>query len=423
MEAIRIGTNATEQHRKDTTAMWKRLIFIMIGMIMAGSLSSVPAGAEERDSLTPEELSGESTILIDAQTGTVLFEKNPHLQLYPASITKIATGIYAIENGELTDLVTVSKRARNEEGTRVYLAEGEQVELLRLVYGLLMNSGNDAATAIAEHLGGSNEAFAEKLNQYLKEKIGVTETHFTNPHGLHDPNHYTTASDMAKIARYAMRNSLFREIVSTKYLPWNGKEWQTTLVNHNRLLWDYEGTTGIKNGFTDQARNTLVVSAKRGESEFIAVTMKAQSSHMAYRDVTAMLDYAFSHFETKRVAKAGEEFGIAPSRHGKKTYYYAANHLFVTVPLGTSVIREITLDGQLKVTMNGKEYHYFPLLEKQEVHLASKVHGEGDKPGNHWTLTAVAVFWLFLNLTFVAFAVLYKKKKQGFHTKKQWHTH
>jgi D-alanyl-D-alanine carboxypeptidase (penicillin-binding protein 5/6) len=283
------------------------LKYLLVVVTVLWSLEMPAAFAQEASSLAPDELSGESAILIDATTGQVLFEKNPHVKLYPASITKIATGIYAIEKGNPDDIVTVSKKARYEEGTRVYLGEGEQVPLRKLEYGLLMHSGNDAATAIAEHLSQTTEQFAEELNAYLQEKVGVTETHFANAHGLHDPDHYTTASDMAKIAQYAMKNSEFREIVATNRLPWDGEEWKSELINHNKLLRDYEGATGIKNGFTDQAMHTLVGSAKRGDTELIAVTMKASASPQAYKDVTKMLDYGFANYETKQIASASEQ--------------------------------------------------------------------------------------------------------------------
>ncbi|GAA4707467.1 hypothetical protein GCM10023228_10110 [Brevibacillus fulvus] len=339
--------------------------------------------------------------MIDATTGKVLFEKNPHERLFPASITKIATGIYAIENGNPDDIVTVSKKARYEEGTRVYLAEGEQVPLRKLEYGLLMNSGNDAATAIAEHLAGTTEQFAEQLNAFLQEKVGVQDTHFTNAHGLHDDNHYTTPYDMAKIAQYAMRNPIFREIVATKTLPWDGKEWKTTIVNHNKLLWSYEGTTGIKNGFTDQAQNTLVTSAKRGESEFIAVTMKAPSSNYAYKDVTKMLDYAFAHYETKQIAKAGDTFELASTSPDQpKQEFYTNQDLYVTVPLGSTIVQEVTANGQL-VVQAGADGEEFPLQKKAPPRQVKSVQQTASPqvPGqSNAPYYALLIVWLLLNL-------------------------
>ncbi|USG68246.1 D-alanyl-D-alanine carboxypeptidase [Brevibacillus ruminantium] len=397
----------------------RTLLISLLAVACLFSTSIVkPAAAQDGTAvLTTDQINGESAILIDAKTGQVLFEKNPHEKLFPASITKIATGIYAIENGNPNDIVTVSKRARWEEGTRVYLAEGEQVTLEKLEYGLLMNSGNDAATAIAEHLGGTVEHFADQLNAYLAEKVGVTETHFTNAHGLHDPEHYTTASDMAKIAQYAMQNPKFREMVATERLPWDGLEWKTVVVNHNKLLRNYEGATGIKNGFTDQARNTLVGSAKRGDSEFIAVTMKAGSSNFTYKDVTAMLDYAFAHFETKQIASAGQTFTRtvpnANQEKGESVTFTADQDLYATVPIGTNPETEVAMNGQLIVRAD-KLSRTYALKRKEEprVAAASSAEEETQPAMSNGSRYGILFTWLGLNIFLVVYIVARARKRR-----------
>ncbi|WP_407921125.1 D-alanyl-D-alanine carboxypeptidase family protein [Brevibacillus migulae] len=356
------------------------------------------------------QVNGESAILIDAKTGTIIYEKNANTPMYPASITKIATGIYAIENGNPDDVVTVSKNARYVEGTRVYLGEGEQVPLRKLEYGLLMHSGNDAAIAIAEHMEGSEAKFAEKLNQYLAETVGVEKTHFTNPHGLHDENHYTTASDMAKIARYAMKNETFRTIVGTLRLPWDGKEWKSELNNHNKLLRDYEGATGIKNGFTDQAMHTLVGSAKRGDTEFIAVTMKTSTSALAYKDVRTLLDYGFAHYETKMVTKHGTIY----KDQGSKQEYVVDEDLYVTAPLGASIETNVTQSGQLIVAAGNKQYE-FMLTPKFKPAPRIPVDAEANKaPIASAKAPYYALFaaWLLLNATLVLYVVTRRTRRQ-----------
>jgi serine-type D-Ala-D-Ala carboxypeptidase (penicillin-binding protein 5/6) len=259
------------------------------------------AETEEHPPPTSESINSEAAILMDGTTGKVLFEKDSNRLMYPASITKIATGIIAIEEGNLDDIVTVSAAARNADGTRVYLEEGEQVTLLKLVQGLMINSGNDAAIAIAEHMDGSVEKFAERMNRFIKDKAGVKNTTFTNPHGLFDENHQTTASDMALITQYAMKNPKFRSIVGTKEMEWIGEGWETTLYNHHKLLWRYEGVTGVKNGFVNESGNTLVTTAERGDMDLIAVTLKADSSELSYSDTVMLLDYGFEHFQTNTV--------------------------------------------------------------------------------------------------------------------------
>ncbi|KQL49842.1 peptidase S11 [Brevibacillus choshinensis] len=386
------------------------LLTYLLVVVMALWSPGIPlAFAEDASKLSSDALSGESAILIDATTGQVLFEKNPHEKLYPASITKIATGIYAIEKGNPDDIVTVSKKARYEEGTRVYLGEGEQIPLRKLEYGLLMHSGNDAATAIAEHMSQTTERFADELNAYLLEKVGVTETHFANAHGLHDPNHYTTASDMAKIARYAMTNPIFREIVGTNRLPWDGMEWKSELINHNKLLRDYEGATGIKNGFTDQAMHTLVGSAKRGNTEFIAVTMKAGASAYAYKDVTKMLDYGFAHFDTKQVAPNGKAYTHAavPGNDAQITYSTMDN-LYATVPKGTEPLVELTDDGHLLVQAGDLQITY-PLMrhDPPQAPVNEKAMTSSQTLKKHPVVEYGLLFvWLGLNLFMISYTVL-----------------
>lgn len=378
---------------------------LLVVVMVLFNLGMPSAFAEESSSLEPNTLTGQSAILIDATTGQVLFEKNPHEKLYPASITKIATGIYAIEKGNLDDTVTVSKKARREEGTRVYLEEGEQISLRNLLYGLLMNSGNDAGTAIAEHMSQTTERFAVDLNAYLKEKVGVTETNFTNPHGLHDPNHYTTVSDMAKISQYAMKNSVFREIVGTKRLPWHGQTWETVIVNHNKLLRDYEGATGIKNGFTDQAMHTLVGSAKRGEMELIAVTMKASTSANAYKDVKKLLDFGFQGFETKPIAKKGDSFSeVAVPGNNSVVTFTAKDDLYATVPKGVEPLVELKADGNLSVQA-GKLAVSYPLLRHDPPAPApATVFGDLESGDTHpLARYSVLIVWLGMNLFLIVF--------------------
>ncbi|MFY0545684.1 D-alanyl-D-alanine carboxypeptidase family protein [Brevibacillus sp. H7] len=398
------------------------LILLLTNTLFGWGSGSVSAQAS--DELTAAAINGESAILIDGTTGQVLFQKNPHVTLYPASITKIATGIYAIENGNPDDIVTVSKKARYEDGTRVYLGEGEQVSLKKLEYGLLMHSGNDAATAIAEHLAGTTEKFAERLNEYLAEKVGVTETHFANAHGLHDPNHYTTAADMAKIAQYAMKNPIFREIVATKRLPWDGREWKSELINHNKMLWRYEGATGIKNGFTDEARHTLVVSAKRGGSEFIAVTMKASSSALAYQDVTQMLDYGFAHYETRQVAKAGDRFTLATAAASERREEFTApSDLFVTVPIGSEPQIEVTPQGMLRVQA-GTFTQEFSLKRKEQPEIPARLLAisSSDQTGSESQTARYAILftWLLLNIMLVFYVVARAKKRRRSTSHQDW---
>lgn len=291
------------------------------------------------------ELYSEAAILIDAQSGQVLYEKNSQEKLPPASITKIATAIYAIENGNLDDIVTVSENARNAEGTKVYLEAGEQVPLLKLVQGLLINSGNDAGVAIAEHLSGSVDEFVVDFNRYLEEVIGVENTHFTNPHGLYDPDHVTTAEDMAKITQYAMKNETFREIFSTKELPWDGETWDTTLINHHVMVRDgsYEGVTGGKNGFVTEAGFTLVTTANQENISLIAVTMKTMYDNQVYEDTTKLFNYGFQHYETDTIDMNSQFVDSEDNQ------YKTAENIYYTKKIGEMVEEDVTTSGKLVI--------------------------------------------------------------------------
>ncbi|GIP31906.1 D-alanyl-D-alanine carboxypeptidase family protein [Paenibacillus sp. J2TS4] len=361
-------------------------------------------------------LHSEAAILIDAATGAVLFDKESDRLMYPASITKIVTGILAIEDGNLDDIVTVSEKARNIDGTRVYLLEGEQVPLLKLVQGLLINSGNDAATAIAEHMDGSEAQFAERMNRFVRETIGVKNTTFQNPHGLFDENHQTTAYDMAKITQYAMKNSLFRSIVGTKEMEWIGEGWETTLYNHNKLLWRYEGTTGVKNGFVNESGNTLVASVQRGESEWIAVTLKADSAESAYSDMETLFDYGFAQFETRQVSlppallEAYQDRFVIPQQ---LTFTSRKDENFV-IQINES-------SGQLVVSsLDGTTLYSEELETREGAHVQSMKpikspdNSEGtsmEKKATSFKLSASTTFVLTILITF-AFLIIRKRMKR-----------
>lgn len=315
------------------------------------------------------DIQSEAAILIDAKTGKILFEKNSDKPMYPASLTKVATAIYAIENGNLDDIVTISKNARETEGTRVYLEEGEQVPLKKLIQGLLINSGNDAGVAIAEHLDGSVPAFSESMNEYLKKKIGITNTNFENPHGLYNQNHLTTAQDFAKITQYAIQNKTFKEIFGTKELKWKGETWDTTLFNHHKLMRErpYDGVNGGKTGYVDQSGHTLVTTAKRGKLNLIAVTFKGSSQTAAYADTVNLLDFGFETYQTSSIPK-GKTYEI------DKKEFIAPRNLYYTHPIGSQVKEVMNENGTLELMNQDQEViseFSLELINKTEKNVES----------------------------------------------------
>lgn len=252
-------------------------------------------------------ISAQSAVLIDSNSGRVVYEDNAYTKLPMASTTKIMTGLLSCESGRLKDIVKVSPFASGTEGSSLWLKVGERQTLENLTYGLMLKSGNDAAVAIAEHLGGNVDAFALLMNKKARE-IGALNTSFKNPHGLDDENHYTTAFDLALITREAMKNKKFREIVSTKTysIPMEGEAWDRALKNHNKLLWNYEGCNGVKTGFTKRCGRCLVSSAEKNGQELICVTLNAPDD---WKDHKYLLDYGFENYKTKTIIEKGEKAG------------------------------------------------------------------------------------------------------------------
>ncbi len=290
-------------------------------------------------------INSESAILIEANSGAILYEKNAHETLYPASLTKIATAIYAIEKGQLDDIVTVSANARSTAGTRVYLEQGEQVTLLKLIQGLLINSGNDAGVAIAEHLSGSVEQFSVDLNGYLQNEIHLTNTHFVNPTGLFHPDHVTTASDLAQLTQYAARNDIFMENFGMLELPWEGESWNTTIVSHHRILngeIPVPNVTGGKTGYVPQSRFTLATTAENEHVNLIAITLKG-TKYGIYRDTKALVNFALEQFETKEIP-VGSKF-----TNGNNTFE-TSNTLFYTSLINEKITTNVNNEGLLTVS-------------------------------------------------------------------------
>lgn len=246
-------------------------------------------------------ISAASAILIDADTGRILYEKNAYEKRGMASTTKIMTAIIALENSNPDQIAEVSYNAASTEGSSMYLNSGEKIRMESLVYGLMLNSGNDAATAIAENLSVSTEEFAKLMNAKAA-KIGMKDTSFSNPHGLDNENHYSTAYDMAKLAQYAMKNETFRQIVSTKRksVELNGVENSRYLTNHNKLLSLYQYCIGIKTGFTKSCGRCLVSAAQKDGTALIAVTLNAPDD---WNDHITMYKEAFTNYRKYDIIK------------------------------------------------------------------------------------------------------------------------
>ena len=244
--------------------------------------------------------SATSAILVDAGSGRVLYEQNADAKMLIASTTKIMTALVAIREGDPSEVVTVSREAAYTEGSSMYLKVGEKLTLETLLYGLMLCSGNDAAVAIAEHVGGSVEAFVEKMNETAKA-LGMTQSSFANPNGLDDELHYSTARDMARLACAAMNDPTLMRIASSRSVTIGGR----TMTNHNKLLNMMEGCIGLKTGYTRAAGRTLVSCAERGDQRLVAVTLQDGNDWV---DHQTLLEYGFSAYPAQRIVTAGEVY-------------------------------------------------------------------------------------------------------------------
>lgn len=249
-------------------------------------------------------VSASSAILMDAQSGRILYEKDAYTRRSIASTTKLLTALVAVESTpDLSRVVTITAD-HWAEGTSMYLKPGEEVTLEDLLYGLLLQSGNDAALAIATGCAGDVETFVEWMNQWAAD-LGMENSHFANPNGLDDEDHYSTAYDMALLARAVLENKTLSGIVATRSATRAGR----SLSNHNKLLWQYEGCNGMKTGYTTEAGRTLVSSATRNGQTLICVTLNAPND---WADHRALLDYGFEEWPLRQLVAGGKMLRMLP---------------------------------------------------------------------------------------------------------------
>ena len=290
---------------------------LLLGVVSLFQINILSVQAEEYWPEGPT-VEGEAAIVMEASTGTVLYEKNAYEQLYPASITKIMTALLAVENSSMDEQVTFSMDAvYKTEGSGISRDVDEVMSMKDCLYGLMLESSNECAYAIAEHVGGTYDNFVQMMNEKAAE-LGCTHTHFNNPHGLPDENHYTCARDMALISQEALKNETFRLITSTRRYtipPTNKHAQETYLTNHHKMLnnWRgdstylYDGCIGGKTGYTSVADSTLVTFAERDGMTLICVVMKEKAPGH-YVDTTNLLNYCFENFQLWNVAENEQNY-------------------------------------------------------------------------------------------------------------------
>jgi D-alanyl-D-alanine carboxypeptidase len=328
-------------------------------------------------------LSAQSAVLVDVESGRVLYSKNDAKQMKIASLTKIMTAIIAIENANLESMVKTSKNAFGVEGSSIYLKQNEQMKLHDMLYGLMLRSGNDAATAIAEHVSGSMEKFTELMNDKAKQ-LGMEGTLFTNSHGLDwGEGNYSTASDMGKLLAYCLRNPVFKEIVSTKVkkVPWEGENYDRVFYNKNKMLSLYPGGDGVKTGYTVKAGRCLAASATKDDWQLATIVLNAPDW---WRDSSNLLSYGFHDYIKQQVIETnitlksipviiGKEKSI--NVHAKKQIYYPIKEnekglLSYTWELPKSLKAPVEKDqllGYVIVSFDNKQIAKIPLYSDSAV--------------------------------------------------------
>lgn len=379
-------------------------------LVIASSQAYAANTLDAMNSLTPAPLSKSATanrpiiipaapsidakayVLMDANSGTIIASKNANAHLPPASLTKMMTvyvAFNALKNGQikLDDKVTVSKKAWKTGGSRMFLNVGQQVTVEDLLHGIIVDSGNDAAVALAEYLGGNEDTFTSIMNQEA-QSIGMTESHFTDANGLPHPNHYSSARDLAILASHIINDfPQYYALFHKKKFTFN----DITQPNRNRLLWRFQGADGLKTGHTDAAGYCLVSSAKQNGMRLISVVMGTPSDSARTKDSIALLTYGFRFYKTYKLYSAGETITQARVWKGNtsKVPTGVLKTLYVTIPVGRyeKLSANAVLDdpinapvakgqslGSLDITMAGKPFMKEPLVALKD-----------DPKGGLWT--------------------------------------
>ena len=331
--------------------------FLAAVALLCGAVSAAP------------QLSARSAVLLDGTTGRILCAKDAEHESLIASTTKIMTGLLAAESCDPAQVVTVPPEAAGIEGSSLYLRAGEQVTVRELLYGLMLQSGNDAAVALAVTCAGNQEAFVRQMNARARE-LGLRHTHFDNPHGLDSETHYSTAEDLGRLAMAALENDLFREVVSTKSITIGSR----SFVNHNKLLRLYDGAMGVKTGYTKKAGRILVSAAERGGRRLIAVTISDPDD---WNDHIKLLDCGFSQYREQLILQAGQKMAEIPVLSGRRETVRAVAARACSLPTSPeetitvrlrlprfvyAPVRLGTFAGTAVILADGKELDRVPMI-------------------------------------------------------------
>ena len=294
-------------------------------------------------------VSADCAVLMDAETGRLLYTKNADKRSLIASTTKILTALIICEQCNVLDRMCIPKEAVGIEGSSMYLQEGEILTIQELLYGLMLHSGNDAAVALAIYCGGTVEGFTQLMNDKARQ-LNMQDSHFSNPHGLDAPDHYSTARDMAVLTAYAMKNPIFAKTVSTKSVRISNR----SLRNHNKLLWQMEGVDGVKTGYTKAAGRILVSSATRQGRRLVAVTINDAND---WKDHISLLEKGFSNYAVESVISAGEQLGWVEVLSGDISRIPVCTTNGFSYPLSQ--------DETVQIIVQAPEFAYAPIAAGQ----------------------------------------------------------
>ena len=322
-------------------------------------LGCTTAGAAPNSEMTvPTSVGAGAAILIEAESGRVLYEQHAHTRMPMASTTKIMTALVVLEHCELTETVCVDARATGVEGSSVYLYEGEKLTVEQLLYALMLSSANDAAAALAYHTAGSIEGFATLMNQKA-QKLGLANTQFANPHGLDAKGHYTSAYDLACITSHALENEDFLRIVSTekKVIPLREQEGARVLRNHNKLLTSLQGCIGVKTGFTKKSGRCLVSAAEREGVRLVCVTLDCPDD---WRTHTALHESGFAACERVTLSDANCFAAVLPVVGGTQREIYLQTHQQVALTLPVE-------RGDILCTVQAPQFAYAPVTAGEQM--------------------------------------------------------
>jgi serine-type D-Ala-D-Ala carboxypeptidase (penicillin-binding protein 5/6) len=316
----------------------KRIVALIMALVIAAASNMLVVAAKQ-------DTSARAAVIMDVNSGRVLYSKNMNEKLAMASTTKIMTSLVAVESGKLEEMVTVSKKASHTEGSSIYLREGERHSVHDLVYAIMLRSGNDAAVAVAEHIGGSVEGFADLMNRKAQE-IGAENTQFANPHGLDAEGHYTTAHDLALITAHALRNPVFANIVSSKKKTIEGppnENWDRVMINKNKMLWQFDGGDGVKTGYTKKAGRCLVSSATRDGMQLVCVVLNCGPM---WNESSALLESGFKNYSIEKVVDKNNFIKVMEVKNGKEKFVAVKPTEDFSIPLGAGEKENVKLSAK-----------------------------------------------------------------------------